>query len=410
MSIKKSLQTSILLISVIPVLLMAILAYIATSTKYGQIIESDCANIAKDYGYGFSSQLEAQSIESTALAATNDIKSLLVEKINSPDVLLNSTSSSYNTVKESLTQISNSFNNHVQYYIYDIDGYLIAASGNCTSDWSEIMMKPVKSYHETTIISTSLFTSDTIDIISPVWVKNQIVGLVRANISIEYFGSFLSKENDNFIIDDAGKPLFGFNLDSEEDQLFLSQINSTRSNLFNSEKQVSTAFSDTERFIYGYAFIPEYNWIYVVKLNTSSYTKIVAAFPIIFIGILTIVVCIAILLNKNLAVKYTQPLLMLSDDMQKAADGNLEVHCYIDSDDEFGVLSTNFNHMMDIISSNYNEISHAQQALQKSQLELQKNYQDMEQLAYMDALTGLYNRMAFFKFAPEILIGNNRSI
>lgn len=410
MSIKKSLQTSILLISVIPVLLMAILAYIATSTKYGQIIESDCANIAKDYGYGFSSQLEAQSIESTALAATNDIKSLLVEKINSPDVLLNSTSSSYNTVKESLTQISNSFNNHVQYYIYDIDGYLIAASGNCTSDWSEIMMKPVESYHETTIISTSLFTSDTIDIISPVWVKNQIVGLVRANISIEYFGSFLSKENDNFIIDDAGKPLFGFNLDSEEDQLFLSQINSTRSNLFNSEKQVSTAFSDTERFIYGYAFIPEYNWIYVVKLNTSSYTKIVAAFPIIFIGILTIVVCIAILLNKNLAVKYTQPLLMLSDDMQKAADGNLEVHCYIDSDDEFGVLSTNFNHMMDIISSNYNEISHAQQALQKSQLELQKNYQDMEQLAYMDALTGLYNRMAFFKFAPEILSGNNRSI
>lgn len=410
MSIKRSLQNSILLISVIPVLLMAVLAYVAASTKYGQITETNSANIAKDYGYGFSSQLESQFIESGALASTNDIKTLLVEKINSPDILLNSTSSCYNNVKESLTQISNSFGNQVQYYIYDIDGYLVAASGDCTLDWAEVMMNPVESYHETTVISSSGFTSNTIDVVSPVWVKNQIVGLVRSNISIEYFEAFLSKEINSFIIDEKGNPLLGRDFRSEEDLQFSSHIDDIRKNLLQNAEKGSTTFSNTRKYIYGCALIPEYNWIYVIKLDTTSYTNIVATLPLIFIVIITIVIILAILLSKNLALKYTKPLLTLSDNMQKAADGNLEVHCTTESSDEFGLLSTNFNHMMDIISANYNEISDAKQALQSSQLELQNNYQYMERLAYTDALTGLYNRMAFFKYAPEILAGDNRSI
>lgn len=396
MSIKRSLQNSILLISVIPVLLMAVLAYVAASTKYGQITETNSANIAKDYGYGFSSQLESQFIESGALASTNDIKTLLVEKINSPDILLNSTSSCYNNVKESLTQISNSFGNQVQYYIYDIDGYLVAASGDCTLDWAEVMMNPVESYHETTVISSSGFTSNTIDVVSPVWVKNQIVGLVRSNISIEYFEAFLSKEINSFIIDEKGNPLLGRDFRSEEDLQFSSHIDDIRKNLLQNAEKGSTTFSNTRKYIYGCALIPEYNWIYVIKLDTTSYTNIVATLPLIFIVIITIVIILAILLSKNLALKYTKPLLTLSDNMQKAADGNLEVHCTTESSDEFGLLSTNFNHMMDIISANYNEISDAKQALQSSQLELQNNYQYMERLAYTDALTGLYNRMAFF--------------
>lgn len=410
MSIKRSLQNSILLISVIPVLLMAVLAYLAASTKYGQITETNSANIAKDYGYGFSSQLESQFIESGALASTNDIKTLLVEKINSPDILLNSTSSCYNKVKESLTQVSNSFGNQVQYYIYDIDGYLVAASGDCTLDWAEVMMNPVESYHETTVISSSGFTSNTIDVVSPVWVKNQIVGLVRSNISIEYFEAFLSKEINSFIIDEKGNPLLGRDFRSEEDLQFSSHIDDIRKNLLQNAEKGSTTFSNTRKSIYGCALIPEYNWIYVIKLDTTSYTNIVATLPLIFIVIITIVIILAILLSKNLALKYTKPLLTLSDNIQKAADGNLEVHCTTESSDEFGLLSTNFNHMMDIISANYNEISDAKQALQSSQLELQNNYQYMERLAYTDALTGLYNRMAFFKYAPGILAGDNRSI
>jgi diguanylate cyclase (GGDEF)-like protein len=122
------------------------------------------------------------------------------------------------------------------------------------------------------------------------------------------------------------------------------------------------------------------------------------------------VIVLAILLSRSLTDRYTQPILELSKDMKRAADGNLDVHCTLEGADEFEGLASNFNHMMNIISTNYNEISDARQKLEASQLELQENYQKMEKLAYTDALTGLYNRMAFFKFAPEILAGDKRKL
>lgn len=93
--------------------------------------------------------------------------------------------------------------------------------------------------------------------------------------------------------------------------------------------------------------------------------------------------------------------------MQNAADGQLDVQCNMEREDEFGILSNNFNQMMHIISTNYNEISEARRELESSQAELQNNYQNIEKLAYTDALTGLYNRMAFFKYATEILSDNH---
>lgn len=412
MSIKKSLQSSILLLAVMPVILMALLAYIVATTKYSDINNKSTKNIASDYSYGFSSQLQSQIIETTALSENNAIKTLLLEKINSPEVLLNTSSNYYNNVKESLTQFSNSLGKHVNYYVYDIDGYLVASSlDDSEADWSEVMTTPVTSYHSVSIISNSHFTDNTIDIISPVIVKDEVIGLIRSNISIQYFGAFLSDKKDCFIIDDKGDCLFGYEILSDDDKLFLEHITGLLKNTIeangasddDTSSKINDAFTDSSKYVYGYALIPKYNWIYVVKTDTSSYTSIISTLPIVFLILLSIVVIFAILISKNLAVKYTQPIFELSEKMQNAADGQLNVHCQIDSDDEFGVLSTHFNHMMDIISANYNEISETRKELEANQIELQNNYQRIEKLAYSDALTGLYNRMAFFKFANEIL-------
>jgi diguanylate cyclase (GGDEF)-like protein len=393
---------------------MAIAACVTATTKYGQLTGENSKNAALDYGYGFTSQIETQTIEASATAASNDVRSLLLEKINSPDVLLNSTSSYYNRVKEALEQTSNSFNNEVQYYIYDIDGYLVVSScDDSTSDWDEVMTETVDSYEETEILSQSRFTADTLDIVSPIMVKNQIVGLLRSNVSVEYFGAFLSSESDNekFVMDTEGNALFGQTLTSEDDQRFYDYLMQEMNTENLKEKSIlNDSFSDTEDYIYGYASIPEYNWIYVIKQDTTGYTRIISSLPGIFMIILAVVIVLAILLSRSLTDRYTQPILELSKDMQRAADGNLDVHCTLEGADEFEGLASNFNHMMNIISTNYNEISDARQKLEASQLELQENYQKMEKLAYTDALTGLYNRMAFFKFAPEILAGDKRKL
>ena len=96
--------------------------------------------------------------------------------------------------------------------------------------------------------------------------------------------------------------------------------------------------------------------------------------------------------------------------MKEAAAGNLDLKCEIDSDDEFGELSDMFNNMMNIISTNYNQLSESKKQLEANELELKKNYAHIEQLAYHDGLTGLFNRVAFMKFAYDILHNNGSQL
>lgn len=415
MSIKKSLQGSILFMAVIPVILMAILAYVVTVTKYANITKENTTQMAYDYSRGLVSQLQTQIVESQAIADTNNVKNYLLEKVNSPDTILNTGSA--DMIKDSIVQLSKNFDYKVNYYVYDIDGYLtITSSKESASDWSEIMQNPIQSYDQATVISQSEFTKGTLDIVVPVIVKKKVIGLVRANISSDYFNAFLSNSNTIcFLIDDNGNCLFQYDATSEEDELFFTHLKSTFFSAIerdndNHYTQTSSAFSGNRDYIYGYATIPEYNWIYVTRQNTASFSNVASTLPLIFLILLAIVIILSFVLSRNLATKYTQPLLVLSDKMQQAADGQLNVHCPVESEDEFGHLSNSFNQMMDIISTNYNEISSARKKLEESQSELENNYKHIEKLAYTDALTGLYNRMAFFKYANEILTNNKNGL
>lgn len=408
MSIKKSLQSSILLMAVIPIIVMAILAYIVATNKYIEINTENTKNIAEDYSYGFSSKLQSQIIETSALAKSSDVKSYLLEKVNSPDGMLNTTSY-YENIHDTVTQISDNFDNTVNYYLYDMDGYLIlSSSGDSTADWSEIIPDSIDTVKEMTIIPSSNFTENTLDIVYPVIVKDSVIGLVRTNITAGYFGNYLSSSGTRktFLLDENRKPLFGY--DTKEDASFLTYLESTSYNLSEapaSDTIHTDSFSENNDYIYGYCTL--YNWIYIVKQDTSVYTSIVSTLPIIFLIILIIVIIVSVQTSQSLATKYTMPILELSEKMQNAADGQLNVQCNMEREDEFGILSNNFNQMMHIISTNYNEISEARRELESSQAELQNNYQNIEKLAYADALTGLYNRMAFFKYATEILSDNH---
>ncbi len=411
MSIKKSLQSSILLMAVIPVILTAVLAYITATTKYADVSKETVKSTVKDSSYGFQSQLKSQIIETKILADTNNIKNCLSDKITPSNSTQNDSSVLSKNVTDSITRISESFNHCVNYYIYDIDGYLVASS-DTKSDQNEIMQEPIESYTETTVISNSDFTKNTLDIISPVIIEEQTIGLVRSNISAQYFEPFLTEKKEAFIIDYEGQYLFSDNSAVENDQLFFNHILA----LLDEQKEVdkndfiSNIFSENQNYIYGYSLIPEYNWIYVMKQNTSAYTNILSTLPIVLFILLIIVIIFSIHISQSLAVKYTQPILELSMKMQDAADGQLDVHCQMEREDEFGLLSSNFNQMMEIISTNYNAVSEARTELEEKQLELEHNYQHIEKLAYTDALTGLYNRMAFFKYANEIISDNKGGI
>ncbi len=404
MSIKKSLQSSILLLTILPVIIMAILAYIVAATKYAQINEENTKQIAYNYSYGFSSRLDAQIIQTTSLANSNDIKTYLLEKINSPDVLLTTNSAYYTNIQSSLMQIAENFDNTVDYHLYDVDGYLVVSSSkNPDSDWAEIMMEPIDSYTSTTVIANSNFTKDTLDIVCPIVVKGKTIGLIRTNVKAGYFGDYITtdKTEGNFVIDENNQPILGYEINTPEEDQLVSHI--IRQKETKKGDMLHDSYSEGRDYLFGYASVEGRDWTYIIKQDTSSYTQIVSTLPVLLIILLIIVSIISIQISQSLATRYTQPILEISEKMQAAADGQLDVQCNTDWFGEFRTLSFNFNQMMDIISTNYNDISQARKQLEKNQEELRINYENIEHIAYTDALTNLYNRMAFYKYADEIL-------
>ncbi len=405
MSIKKSLRLSIILLASLPLIFLTFLMYSSTRGKYLELAKNSAQQFATSYAEGFHAQLEVQVAEAEGIARTGAVQSILLENYNG--ISLGTSSSYYEQVMHTLNEAVFNFEGNITYYIYDINGYFVASTSEDTStlvDWQEYMNIDVTSITKTTIMSASNINKNTnsIEVLTPVVVKNTTVGLIRANISAEYFGSFLPSTGDAFILTDDGTYLFNQegltgdkNLSKQAMETFASS---------SSQGNISKGSSFNK--IYGYSKINHHNWIYIIKQEGTEYQKILSSLPITLFVTLLIILFISVHISSYLAHKYTDPIITLKDNMTEAAAGNLNLKCEIESNDEFGELSDMFNNMMNIISTNYNQLSESKKQLEANELELKKNYAHIEELAYHDGLTGLYNRVAFLRYAHDILQKN----
>lgn len=386
--------------SALPIIFITVLTYTLSYNKYRELAESSATQLAQDYAQGFDAELNVQIAVIEGLSNASAVQSITLESYNG--VTLGSDSAYYDSVKELLDSNSKYMNHTVNFYLYDINGYYIASSDDSTDDdWEEYMSVPVKDITSTTIMNASNINknSDSIELITPVKVKGRIIGLIRANISSDYFGAFIPESGEAFILTSNGDYLFSSTglskkpkLEEEAKELITEEY--TYGFLSTSESSVKN--------IYGYCNIEGRDWLYIIKQNGSQYQQILSTLPITLIITLIIILFIAVNISSFLAHKYTNPIICLKDNMTEAAAGNLDLKCDIQSDDEFGELSDMFNNMMNIISSNYKQLAESKKILEANEIELKKNYADIEQLAYHDGLTGLYNRVAFMKYAYEI--------
>ena len=374
-----------------------------------ELAKNSAESVATSYADGFHAQLEVQVSEAEGLARTSSIQGLLLESYNG--ISLGSSSSYYDLVMQSMNEAVFNFEGHITYYVYDHNGYFIASTSDDTStmvDWQEYMNMPVDSITETTIMSASNINKNTnsIEILTHVMFKDMVIGLIRANITADYFGTFLASSEDAFILTSDGTYLFN-SLGFADDNYLKEQAELI---LGSSDKSGYICKGASFDKIYGYSKMDHHNWYYIIKQEGTEYQKILSSLPITLFISLFIILLISIHISNILAHKYTYPILTLKDNMTEAAAGNLELKCDIDSNDEFGELSDMFNNMMNIISTNYNQLNESKKQLELNELELKKNYAHIEQLAYHDGLTGLYNRVAFMKFAYDILHSNGSQL
>lgn len=356
--------------------------------------------LAKNYGMGFQSQLNSQIAEVEGLANGTNIQNLVLENYNG--VTLGNDSPYYTNVTDLFATASDYAGNNVNYYLYDVNGYYITSSDNTnTDDWQEHMAIPVEDITGTKILQCSpLDEIESIDVVSPIIIKSQIVGLIRANITSRYFGSFIPEDGSAFIMTNDGGYLFTSTGLTGQRELETQAFNCL--NGADNAKDYGHLKASSFKNIYGFCKLSDSNWLYLIKQQGTQYQQILATLPITMSITLIIILMIAIWVSRILSAKYTEPIFTLRDNMTDASSGNLDVKCDVASDDEFGDLSRMFNSMMDIISNNYKELSASKAALEVSEQELKKNYAHIEQLAYHDGLTGLYNRVAFMKYAYKI--------
>ncbi len=400
MSIKNSLRLSLILLASLPLVFMTFLTYILSYNKYLDLAKDSATDTAKTYAEGFSAELNFQIAEINGLSNELSVQNLVLESFN--NIALGEDSAYYNDVRDLLTSAAKHMNCNVDFYIYDVNGYFIVGSNSAsTGDWHEYMDIPVTDITETHILKTSNINKDdnSIEIITPVIVKNTIVGLIRANISSEFFGAFIPDTGEAFILTKEGEYLFGSSGFSGQSKLEKSAMNIFQSSKGNG--YISSGSSSIKN-IYGYYYLEDYDWVYLVKQNNSSQHELISTLPITLVITLIIILVIAWQISQVLVHKYTDPIITLKDNMQEATSGNLDLVCTIDTQDEFGELSDMFNHMMNIISTNYKQLNESKKILEENELELKKNYAHIEQLAYRDGLTGLYNRVAFMKYAYDV--------
>lgn len=400
MSIQKSLRLSLVLMACLPLIFLTIFTYNLSYKKYMDLATQSTAKLAKNYGMGFQSQLNSQIAEVEGLANGTNIQNLVLENYNG--VTLGNDSPYYTNVTDLFATASDYAGNNVNYYLYDVNGYYITSSDNTnTDDWQEHMAIPVEDITETKILQCSpLDEIESIDVVSPIIIKSQIVGLIRANITSRYFGSFIPEDGSAFIMTNDGGYLFTSTGLTGQRELETQAFNCL--NGADNAKDYGHLKASSFKNIYGFCKLSDSNWLYLIKQQGTQYQQILATLPITMSITLIIILMIAIWVSRILSAKYTEPIFTLRDNMTDASSGNLDVKCDVASDDEFGDLSRMFNSMMDIISNNYKELSASKAALEVSEQELKKNYAHIEQLAYHDGLTGLYNRVAFMKYAYKI--------
>ena len=400
MSIQKSLRLSLVLMACLPLIFLTIFTYNLSYKKYMDLATQSTVELAKNYGMGFQSQLNSQIAEVEGLANGTNIQNLVLENYNG--VTLGNDSPYYTNVTDLFATASDYAGNNVNYYLYDVNGYYITSSDNTnTDDWQEHMTIPVEDITETKILQCSpLDEIESIDVVSPIIIKSQIVGLIRANITSRYFGSFIPEDGSAFIMTNDGGYLFTSTGLTGQRELETQAFNCL--NGADNAKDYGHLKASSFKNIYGFCKLSDSNWLYLIKQQGTQYQQILATLPITMSVTLIIILMIAIWVSRILSAKYTEPIFTLRDNMTDASSGNLDVKCDVASDDEFGDLSRMFNSMMDIISNNYKELSASKAALEVSEQELKKNYAHIEQLAYHDGLTGLYNRVAFMKYAYDI--------
>lgn len=416
MSIKKSLRILLIASSMIPLILVSVLAHGFLTNELIEVNGKSLQQTAENSVRGLEALIEIQQTEVSLLSLQDE----LLEAVSRSNDTGNLNPSAAIALLKERTE---SYENCIRITLFNADQQIIASSSPelITKDSNaDLTLNYIATTKSIAVgvdglrpISQDNKTIYTIDIGSPIINKanGEIQGYVISTISTAYFDQYLSSIH-------VGKSGFGILLDQNARIIYhadmnnigttistdkLAQLASDYNKGFTSKNGSFLQFLDGSNKIFGYSIIPDLNWVLIVKQDASE-VKALANFLLLILTIVCLILFIAVILFSNiLAKKFSTPIIALRDAMRTASDGNLTVQSYIKSNNELGELSKNFNKMLHIIKTNYEDLESMHEELLSNEEQLRSNYDHIEFLAYHDTLTNLPNKLAFLDYVNAVL-------
>ncbi len=424
MSIKKSLRILLIISSMIPVILISLLAHGLLTDRLMKINAQSLERTARTCSYGLEAKLQTQQTEVSLLSIQEELVSAVLTS-NSGHAFINW------AVNGILQKRCESYDHCERISLYNIRNEVIASSdkeviGQTTG--SELTLSYILATHTTAIAVDGIHpiqkngeTIYCIEIGAPITdpVSGYVCGYVISTMNTAYFQNYLStltigETGYCMLLDKDGKVIYhpktsyvGTNLQSEKLSSLVTDYNK---GLISNNDSFEYYYEHTNQ-LYGYTILPDLNWVLLLKQDTSEIKSVTMIMLVLLLFICTILTIIIIIFANILARRFCAPIISLRDAMRTASDGNLTVQSNIKSNNELGELSKNFNKMLHIIKTNYEDLESMHEELLSNEEQLRSNYDHIEFLAYHDTLTNLPNKLAFLDYVNAVLSSspqNNR--
>ena len=421
MSIKKSLRILLIISSMIPVILVSVLAHGLLTNRLIEINTQNLQRTAETSIYGLEAMIDTQRTEVSLLSIQEEL--IAAARQNNVTGFLDAASvNAFLNIRcagskdcESITLYNQRFE-----AIASSNSDIVGSNAN-----SELVLNYMSATQSIAVAVDGLKVLNqdgnkfyTIDIGSPIMdsVSGEILGYIISTMKATYFSSFL----DSVTIGDSG---FGILLDGKgniiyhpNSDLIGTKINSDKLSRIADDYNKGLApesgafefFYENTNQSYGYSVLPGLNWVLLVKQDTAEITSITTIMLSLLTTACVILLIVITIFANTLARRYSTPIIALRDAMRIASDGNLTVQSNIKSNNELGELSKNFNKMLHIIKTNYEDLESMHDELLSNEEQLRSNYDHIEFLAYHDTLTNLPNKLAFLDYVNAVLVSSSK--
>lgn len=406
--------------SIVPVVIVSVIAHGMLSNKLMQTQRDNLVKTSELIRSGLEAMIETQKTEINMLSQQDDLKILARVKRQSNSFLTNS-------VNKTLQAHIKTNPNCRILTLYNIDRLIVASSdidhigqhdkNNLTLAYLYATKKPAVGVsginpdpYDPSKLNTIEIGYPILDVIE----NNPPLGYIVATLHLSYFYSYL--DNITFgetgyviLLNHNGNILYHPDETHIGERIDSSRLSSLVSDFNKGEIMSSGSFEhyyEDSNQIYGYCVIPELDWVLLSRQDVSEVWSMTSLILTLLIFICAILLIIIVLFAHSISKRFTQPIISLRDAMRTASDGDLSVQSNIKDKNELGELSKNFNKMIHIIKTNYEDLTSMHDELLSNEEQLRNNYDHIEYLAYHDTLTNLPNKLAFLDYVNASLISS----